>query len=140
MAITLLFNLATEYYTIREHFNTNSNYNQYHCKYIFIQRNWWSLTRVVLRVQRDVSAAVRRVSSSEAVDGRRPQRRGQRGGAAQREPSAALARRSPLYTHDRTIDARARCRITALNISRERDRLFGNVRAPCFDPVIDSAE
>lgn len=44
------------------------------------------------------------------------------------------------YIHDRTTDVRARCRITALKISRKRDRLFGNDRAPCFEPVIDSAE
>lgn len=51
-----------------------------------------------------------------------------------------LARHNSLLLHDRTTDARARCRITALNLSRERDRQFGNGRAPCFELVIDSAE
>lgn len=52
----------------------------------------------------------------------------------------SLARQSSPRTHDRTTDARARCRITALKIPRERDRLFGNGRAACFEPVIDSVE
>lgn len=88
-----------------------------------------------------------RPPSSEAVRAR-PVGAGGRGvrggGRGQRRRSAgsprrALARHSSPQPHDRTTHARARCRITALNITCERDRQFRNGRAPCFEPVIDSA-
>lgn len=56
-----------------------------------------------------------------------------------RSATAALARFSSPLLHDRTTNVRVWCHITTLNISREHDRQFGNGRAPCFDPVIDSA-
>ncbi|CAG4937288.1 unnamed protein product [Colias eurytheme] len=68
-------------------------------------------------------------------------RRGGGRGALYRRPAPPRTRAPNLTTDPRPNDRHSRpVSYYALNISRERDRLFGNRRAPCFEPVIDSAE